>query len=88
MTVVAYIGIALICAMALWVAYVLGYAGGYGKGQHVRWGSIVQIICPKCGEMQHAAVTWGEPDPYPTYVHECIACGYIITESEWDEVKP
>ena len=42
------------------------------------------IKCPECGEIQEAfvehTVLWN------VYIHECITCGYIIMESEWEEV--
>jgi len=46
----------------------------------------VNIRCPLCQRIQPAQVVLYDGDPYPTYIHEC-ECGYIITESEWDEVS-
>ena len=41
-----------------------------------------RIICPRCKVSQGAIVehTW----PFWSYVHECINCGYVIIESEWE----
>lgn len=47
----------------------------------------VQIICPSCISPQSSKEVWFESDPFPTYVHTCTECDYVITESEWDEVK-
>lgn len=41
------------------------------------------IFCPKCGSFQQAEVL--PAIPWPIYVHDCTACGYIITESEWNK---
>ena len=41
------------------------------------------IKCPECGRIQKAEVTAGYP--WNIYVHHC-ECGYIITESEWEEI--
>jgi len=40
-----------------------------------------KIICPGCGK--HC-----QPSSHPVawYRHECEHCGYVITESEWEEV--
>lgn len=43
------------------------------------------IRCPSCGKVQPALVTFYERDPFPGYAHDC-ACGYLIIESEWEEV--
>lgn len=45
------------------------------------------IKCPECGAHQSTQVAQHPGDPWPAYVHEC-ACGYIIMESEWEEVEP
>jgi acetone carboxylase gamma subunit len=39
------------------------------------------IKCPECGKVQRAIVEHSEP--WYTYVHDCIGCGYTIMESEW-----
>lgn len=39
------------------------------------------ITCPKCGLAQDAVVE--HTVPFNSYAHEC-ACGYWITESEWE----
>ena len=47
-----------------------------------------QIIkCPECGTIQQAGVSFVPLIVWGDYVHECEHCGYIITESEWEEVK-
>ena len=45
-----------------------------------------KIECPKCGYVQMAFVDHTTV-PFSSYVHECCECGYIITESEWNEIK-
>ena len=40
------------------------------------------IICPECGRIQIATVE--HTFPWHSYIHEC-KCGYVITESEWEE---
>lgn len=44
------------------------------------------IKCPKCERVQTAQVTRRAEDPFPVYLHECEQCGYVIMESEWEEV--
>jgi len=44
-----------------------------------------QIRCPECGSIETATV---ETTPlWNVYVHECLACGYVIMESEWETIK-
>jgi len=45
------------------------------------------IRCPECGVVQGADVTHTEGDPFASWIHECIACGFIIMESEWEKVE-
>ena len=45
----------------------------------------VRIKCPECGTMQDAIVE--HTLPFSTYVHFCEKCGYVIMESEWEEIK-
>lgn len=45
----------------------------------------VEIRCPQCRHTQNAQVR--KTFPFYTYIHTCIFCKYVITESEWDEVK-
>ena len=40
-----------------------------------------KIVCPECGKVQKAKVK--HTIPFPTYIHECEKCEYIIMESEW-----
>jgi C4-type Zn-finger protein len=46
------------------------------------------IQCPECNAIQEAKVEKGNEYPYfNAYIHTCNTCGYVIMESEWDEVK-
>jgi len=45
----------------------------------------VKIKCPECGQEQKAKVT--KTFPFYTYIHNCKKCSYVITESDWDEIK-
>ncbi len=45
----------------------------------------VQIRCPECQSIQAATIK--QTAPFLTYLHDCTNCGYVIMESEWDEVK-
>lgn len=47
---------------------------------------IVKIKCPECGQIQHSTVKNGSP--WPSYVHTCHKCDYIIMESEWESIEP
>ncbi len=42
------------------------------------------IKCPECLMVCEAEVF--REQPWFVYVHECEHCGYIITESDWEEV--
>lgn len=44
------------------------------------------IKCPECNFQQAATVELTVP--FPTYVHNCINCGYTIMESEWNCIRP
>jgi len=44
---------------------------------------IQKIICPECYAIQEAIIKG--TFPYPTYIHKCNNCGYIIMESEWEQ---
>ena len=44
------------------------------------------IICPECQNRQKAKVT--HTVPFFTYIHTCNVCKYLITESDWEVVKP
>ena len=46
----------------------------------------VTIECPECGTIQPAVVDCSTY-PFNTYIHDCKHCGYLIQESEWNEVK-
>ena len=43
----------------------------------------IKIKCPKCGKVQDAILEW----QWKWRVHNCEKCGYVIMESEWQEVK-
>ncbi len=44
------------------------------------------IECPSCSLKQFALVLVYDDMPFAAYVHVC-ACGYTITESEWQYVN-
>lgn len=46
----------------------------------------VMIECDKCSTVQAAIVE--HIIPFNTYIHHCVSCQNIITESEWNEIKP
>jgi len=45
------------------------------------------IECPECLTIQAAQVVVYDQIGFPAYVHKCINCGYMITESEWQVVE-
>jgi phage FluMu protein Com len=45
---------------------------------------IETIQCPQCDNIQEAAME--HTLPWPTYIHTCNDCEYIIMESEWNKV--
>lgn len=45
----------------------------------------VKIKCPKCGHVQKAKIK--KTFPFYIYIHYCEKCNYVITESDWEEVK-
>lgn len=45
----------------------------------------VIIKCPNCGSHEIALENY-TTTPFPTYIHHCDKCGYVIMESEWDVV--
>lgn len=47
----------------------------------------VMIKCPACHTAQ-AAIVLEATSFWNEYIHNCEVCDYMITESEWDEVKP
>lgn len=59
--------------------------GEQGKGEGDVRISLLRIIeCPLCKHIQPAKV---EPKiPFDSYIHHCVKCGYVIMESEWNEV--
>ena len=46
------------------------------------------IKCPECGTIQQAKVSFVPLIGWGNYIHDCINCGYTITESEWEQVEP
>jgi len=44
-----------------------------------------EIKCPQCGYVQKAKII--KTFPFYTYIHYCEKCNYVITESDWDEIK-
>jgi len=44
-----------------------------------------KIKCPKCCYVQNAKII--KTFPFYTYIHYCKKCMYVITESDWDEIK-
>lgn len=51
---------------------------GYPRAETIR--------CPQCGKIQVAHIHFEDWMPFPSYVHDCEACGYTIMESEWERV--
>ncbi len=45
----------------------------------------VKIRCPECGSIEDAKVE--HTLPFWTYIHFCSKCGYVIMESDWEEVE-
>jgi hypothetical protein len=46
------------------------------------------IKCPECGAVNYdAGVQLGPIAGFDSYVHECICCGYVITESDWEVAR-
>lgn len=52
------------------------------------WFRLDRIDCPRCRVVQNAVVTWKNGDPFPTFIHTCVGCQYVIMESEWNVVPP
>lgn len=46
-----------------------------------------RIRCPRCAHEQDAKVTFYWWADWPSYVHPCVICEYIIMESEWEMVS-
>jgi len=47
----------------------------------------VKIYCPSCEFITTGEIEGCENFPFNSYFAECHTCGYLITESEWNEVK-
>jgi len=54
-------------------------APGYPRKENIR--------CPECTRVQLALVRFDDSMPAPLYVHTCEVCGYMIMESDWEQVK-
>ena len=52
----------------------------------VVWSETSVIKCPECGTIQQAEAVQYRYDMWPSYVHTCVLCDYIILESEWEGV--
>ncbi len=46
----------------------------------------VKIECPGCGSIEIAVEDYTTA-PFPTFLHSCNKCGYVIMESEWNRVE-
>lgn len=46
----------------------------------------VKIECPECGSIEIAVEDYTTA-PFPTYIHSCNKCGYVIMESEWNVIE-
>ena len=46
----------------------------------------VKIECPECGSIEIAVEDYTTA-PFPTYLHRCNKCDYVIMESEWNVIK-
>lgn len=46
----------------------------------------VKIECPECGSIEIAVEDYTTA-PFPTYLHRCNKCEYVIMESEWNVIK-
>ena len=47
----------------------------------------VKIECPECRQVCNAYIKWWDNFPFADYTHECEHCGYMIMESEFEEIK-
>ena len=45
----------------------------------------VKIECPECGSIEVAVEDYTTA-PFPTFLHSCNKCGYVIMESEWQVI--
>lgn len=46
----------------------------------------VKIECPECGSIEIAVEDYTTA-PFPTYLHRCNKCEYVIMESEWNVIE-
>jgi len=46
------------------------------------------IKCPECGAINYdVEIDLYQSAGFDSYVHECICCGYVITESDWEVAR-
>ena len=45
----------------------------------------VKLECPECGSIEIAVEDYTTA-PFPTFLHRCNKCGYVIMESEWNRI--
>lgn len=75
-----------IACLILWVADWLD-GDAFKRVKKSKHGWTETIVCPECWFTQKATVTHRKGDPWPTFIHECERCGYLIVESEWGDGK-
>lgn len=46
----------------------------------------VMVECEQCNTVQAAIVV--HTHVWDSYIHKCVSCKHIITESEWNKIKP
>ena len=46
----------------------------------------VKIECPECGSIEIAIEDYTTA-PFPSFLHRCNKCGYVIMESEWNVIE-
>ena len=46
----------------------------------------VKIECPECGSIEMAVEDYTTA-PFPTFLHRCNKCEYVIMESEWSNIN-
>lgn len=45
----------------------------------------VKIECPECDSIEIVVEDYTMA-PFPTFLHSCNKCGYVIMESDWEVV--
>ena len=64
----------------------IGVFGGSGFYKFLEDIKEVKIECPECGSIEIAVEDYTTA-PFPTYLHRCNKCDYVIMESEWNVIK-